>query len=134
MALYWPHHKVALEIVDDPMNAPVDRDAFPHISVVRATRDEIRDPEGSERVLQRLARAMNAAHPDPTPAERGARRQLLRELDRTLHTSTYIQSLCSDDATRLIAAELDRAEATIARARNDGDASHEEAAPGYDVA
>lgn len=41
MALYLPQQHLALDIVDDPDSAPVDRDAFPGFTVVPVTCEEI---------------------------------------------------------------------------------------------
>ena len=110
MALYWPHHNVALEIIDDPQNMPVDRDAFPRIKVVRATCAELSDPKASERLLRRLAREMGATNPAATPAERAACRQLLDGLEHSLRISPYLQSLRTQEAVEMLEQELDRTE------------------------
>ena len=44
MALYWPQRALALDIVDDPCSAPVDREAFPGLTVVELTRDQLAHP------------------------------------------------------------------------------------------
>lgn len=49
MALYWPQQHIALDVVDDPCSAPVDRDAFPGVTVVRVTCDQIAHPLSSPR-------------------------------------------------------------------------------------
>lgn len=56
MALYWPHQHIALEVVDDPFSAPVERDAFPGLTVIPITRKEIGDPDALDRATRRLAR------------------------------------------------------------------------------
>ena len=52
MALYWPEHKVALDIVDDPDRRPFAGDDG--YTVIKATTAELRDPALRERVMARL--------------------------------------------------------------------------------
>lgn len=53
MALYWPQRALALDIVDDPCSAPVDREAFPGLTVVELTRDQLAHPAAAKRALRR---------------------------------------------------------------------------------
>lgn len=110
MALYWPHHNVALEIVDDPHSLPVDRDAFPHINVISTTCAEISDPAASERLMRRLAHEMGIARPAETPGELVTRRNLLRELDRALRLRAHLPFTTRDEAVETLDRELTQVE------------------------
>ncbi|MDY4040816.1 MAG: hypothetical protein SOY67_01735 [Collinsella sp.] len=44
MALYFPAARLAIQIIDDPESAPVERDAFPNLTVIGLTRDDLADP------------------------------------------------------------------------------------------
>lgn len=88
MALYWPQRALALDIVDDPCSAPVDREAFPGLTVVELTRDQLAHPAAAKRALRRagagggsdvaqavadlLAHGGIAARRAPAAAARGA--------------------------------------------------------------
>ena len=54
MALYLPHLHLALEIVDDPCSAPVERDAFPDIEVIPVTCAQIGDPNAMDSLVDGL--------------------------------------------------------------------------------
>lgn len=56
MALYFPQHKLALDIVDDPHSSPIDVDAFPGLTVVPVTHDEVAGPSAARRLVRKLAR------------------------------------------------------------------------------
>lgn len=107
MAFYWPYHNVALEIVDHPTNSPIDRDAYPDINVVRTSMDEIRDPSASERLMRRIAHEMGEAHPCTTPRETAARKRLIRDLDRALHSDTFLGPSNPPEILPVLEHELD---------------------------
>lgn len=79
MALYFPQYRLALDIVDDPAHAPVDTDAFPDLTVVRITRDEVSSPRAIRRLGRELARRAQLS----APALRRLRRDLARLLEGT---------------------------------------------------
>ena len=54
MALYLPLLNLALEIVDDPCSAPVERDAFPDIEVIPVTCAQIGDPNAMDSLMDGL--------------------------------------------------------------------------------
>lgn len=56
MALYFPQHKLALDIVDDPHSSPIDVDAFPGLTVVPVTHDEVTGPAAARRLVRKLSR------------------------------------------------------------------------------
>lgn len=72
MALYLPDQHLAFEVVDDPCSAPVERDAFPGLTVVPITCRELANPE----LLDSLAR---------TPRKRAGRRACPAGTRRTRH-------------------------------------------------
>ncbi|MDY2778169.1 MAG: hypothetical protein SOU51_07290 [Collinsella sp.] len=43
MALYLPHRHIAIDIIDDPCSAPVDREAFPGFSVIALSMAQLVD-------------------------------------------------------------------------------------------
>lgn len=45
MAFYLPERHVAFDVVDDPYSAPVEREAFPGITVIAVTSREFTNPE-----------------------------------------------------------------------------------------
>lgn len=45
MALYLPKQHIVIDVVDDPCSSPVDPDAFPGLTVVPVTCDELAHPE-----------------------------------------------------------------------------------------
>lgn len=45
MALYLPRYHIAIDVVDDPCSSPVDREAFPDLSVVPLTCEQMAHPE-----------------------------------------------------------------------------------------
>lgn len=44
MALYFPAARLAIQIIDDPESAPVEQDAFPDLTVIGLTCDDLADP------------------------------------------------------------------------------------------
>ncbi len=99
MALYFPRYHVALEVVDDPLNMPVDREAFPGMTVLSLTRAEVLDSV----VLDRLAERMASDN-----ARRGGQigedaHTIKRRLRRVLDTSG-LEGLLSPDAPQPAAA------------------------------
>lgn len=73
MALYLPRLHLALEIVDDPNSAPVERDAFPDIEVIPVTCAQIGDPNAMDSLMDDLLRGRAAGHAR-THAGRAGRR------------------------------------------------------------
>lgn len=73
MALYLPLLHLALEIVDDPCSAPVERDAFPDIEVIPITCAQIGDPNAMDSLMDGLLRGRAAGHAR-AHAERAGRR------------------------------------------------------------
>ena len=55
MALYWPDQKVALEIIDDPLAEPVDREAYPDWQVLSVTMAQCADHESMLEIGDTLA-------------------------------------------------------------------------------
>ena len=49
-------HKLALDIVDDPHSSPIDADAFPGLTVVPVTHDEVTGPAAARRLVRKLSR------------------------------------------------------------------------------
>lgn len=80
MALYWPHSNVALDVTDDPLSMPVDRDAFPNIRVVSATCAELRNPTLRRLVTERLATAARGTSAQASLTSYAAQAQLQRYL------------------------------------------------------
>ncbi len=62
MALYLPHLHLALEIVDDPCSAPVERDAFPDIEVIPVTCAQIGDPNAMDSLMDGVLRGRAAGY------------------------------------------------------------------------
>lgn len=62
MALYLPHLHLALEIVDDPYSAPVERDAFPDIEVIPVTCAQIGDPNAMDSLMDGVLRGRAAGY------------------------------------------------------------------------
>ena len=69
MALYLPQHHLAIDIIDDPCSAPVDREAFPGIDVVRLTCADLSRPE----VIAQLAPMRGGAGADSLRRNRSAK-------------------------------------------------------------
>lgn len=63
MAVYWPKHKVALDVVDDPYNMPVDEEAFPGYTVFPVRCHDICDPVAFGRMTRRIAHEMGEETP-----------------------------------------------------------------------
>lgn len=106
MALYFPPENLAIEIVDDPLSKPVDRDAFPNIRVIKTTCLELSDFDRCERFLDRLAHEMGEERPVHTPADRMARKRLLATLSQMLDTQSYLRSIGQVDAAEAAARSL----------------------------
>lgn len=82
MALYFPRYHVALEVTDDPMSMPVDREAFPGLRVLSLTRAEVLDSAVLDRLAERMARdgsRSGSRHDDA--------RTIRQRLNRVLDTS-----------------------------------------------
>ncbi len=77
MALYLPLLHLALEIVDDPCSAPVERDAFPDIEVIPVTCAQIGDPNAMDSLMDEVlqGRAAGYARMRMGRAERRAGRE-----------------------------------------------------------
>ena len=56
MALYWPEHKVALDIVDDPDRKPFKGDDG--YTVIEVTMADLKDPVRRDRVMARLRKLL----------------------------------------------------------------------------
>lgn len=93
MAVYLPHLNVAVEIEDDPLSLPVDRDAYPDVIVIKTTCGELSNARAFERLAQRIARAAGVSYQPATPEHRAARERLLRDLDCMLDISGYKRAM-----------------------------------------
>ncbi len=102
MALYWPTCNLALEIVDDPVSAPVDRTAYPAIKVIQTTRAEINDPRALDRLTRRLAREMDRSWPAASSSSASARHELMRYLENVFRTSGTIRAREVGDTIELL--------------------------------
>lgn len=81
MSLYWEKGNVAVEIADDPLCEPFDREAHPDATVLQITCEELMDAQAFGRFARTLA-----AHLDGTdvPADRidrafASKQELTRE-------------------------------------------------------
>ena len=63
MALYLPPFQPALDTVDDPTSAPVDTEAFPNLTVIPITHDELADPRTPRKLGRKLARRAHLSAP-----------------------------------------------------------------------
>ena len=72
----WPDHKVAVEIVDDPLAKPFDRKAHPDFTVLEVTQAELLDWEASLKFHEKLCRLLDAPFPGNDPEWRKANKRL----------------------------------------------------------
>ena len=79
MALYLPDLHVAFEVTDDPASAPVDASAFPGLTTIHVTANQLDDPGLLAKAIERAqagrdlpspAGAQNAALPAVRAASR----------------------------------------------------------------
>jgi len=68
VALYFPSARLAIEIVDDPESSPVEQDAFPGLTVIGLTRDDLADPG----IMRHLPSRTDATSGCGAPARRRA--------------------------------------------------------------
>ena len=80
MSLYWPEQKVAVEIVDDPLAQPFDRDAHPDVRVLQVTCDELDDWESSMQFMDKVCDALGQPRPSKTPQWLAANHRLHKAL------------------------------------------------------
>lgn len=64
MALYLPDLHVAFEVTDDPASAPVDASAFPGLTTIHVTANQLDDPGLLAKAIERA----QAGRDLPSPA------------------------------------------------------------------
>lgn len=64
MALYLPDLHVAFEVTDDPASAPVDASAFPGLTTIHVTANQLDDPGLLAKAIERA----QAGRDPPSPA------------------------------------------------------------------
>lgn len=64
MALYLPDLHVAFEVTDDPASAPVDASAFPGLTTIHVTANQLDDPGLLAKTIERA----QAGRDLPSPA------------------------------------------------------------------
>lgn len=80
MALYWHDHKIALDIIDDPLATHVDESIPDDWQVLRVTCDQITSLEGSRQIGDTLREMMGMEPIEKTPEWLAANERLHDEL------------------------------------------------------
>lgn len=70
MALYLPDLHVAFEVTDDPASAPVDASAFPGLTTIHVTANQLDDPGLLAKAIERAQAGRDL--PSPAGAQNAA--------------------------------------------------------------
>lgn len=70
MALYLPDLHVAFEVTDDPASAPVDASAFPGLTTIHVTANQLDDPGLLAKAIERAQAGRDL--PSPASAQNAA--------------------------------------------------------------
>ncbi|MEF2649147.1 hypothetical protein [Collinsella tanakaei] len=70
MALYLPDLHVAFEVTDDPASAPVDASAFPGLTTIHVTANQLDDPGLLAKAIERAQVGRDL--PSPASAQNAA--------------------------------------------------------------
>lgn len=70
MALYLPDLHVAFEVTDDPASAPVDVSAFPGLTTIHVTANQLDDPGLLAKAIERAQAGRDL--PSPAGAQNAA--------------------------------------------------------------